>query len=479
MKIRDRLVETGRTVARENGGEKLLEGIYAEVGEEYHGVSGGHVSEVRCYLTDPDVRPIGTAEFTRLWRETTGTMPGLQALIFESDRGGPGSGRSLTIELSHSNTGILNRAGAELAAILNHFPVVSDIDDGFADGKVQLDFSLYPAGLNLGLTADDVAAQVRGAFFGTEALRQQRGRNEVKVMVRLPEDERASEYDLDQLLIRAPNGVEIPLYEVARVDRGRAYTSIDRKNGRRTITVSANVNPAAEAERIMGEATQTILPGLMRKYPGLSWGFAGRQADFRESTASLKWGFLVALLVIYVMLAIPFRNYTQPLIVMTAIPFGVIGAVIGHVIMGYNLSLMSLMGIVALSGVVINDALVLIDFINRERAAGVPAAVAIHAAGIRRFRPIMLTTLTTFGGLAPMIFETSRQARFMIPMAISLGYGILFSTAITLILVPSLCLIREDIGHLLSRLFSRFRRETPAEMNSTTTVSSGGETIDH
>ena len=269
-----------------------------------------------------------------------------------------------------SNTKILNRAGAELAANLSHFPTVSDIDAGFADGKVQLDFSLYPAGLNLGLTAAEVAAQVRGAFFGTEALRQQRGRNEVKVMVRLPENERASEYDLDQLLIRAPNGIEVPLYEVARVDRGRAYTSINRKNGRRTITVSANVTPAAEAERIMGEATRTILPALMRKYPGLSWSSRGGRPTSGRVPLLCEVGVVFALLMIYVMLAIPFRNYSQPLIVMISIPFGMIGAVIGHIIMGYNLSLMSLMGIVALSGVVVNDALVLIDFINRKPPPG-------------------------------------------------------------------------------------------------------------
>ncbi len=456
MKIRDRLVRAGQEVAREHGGDTLLNGIYAEVGQDYNGVSGGHVVEVRCYLTDAAIRPIGTHEFTRLWREASGKMPGLQALVFESDRGGPGGGRGITLELSHSDTGILDRAGTELAEALALFPVVSDIDDGFADGKVQLDFSLLPQGINLGLTASEVASQVRGSYYGTEALRQQRGRNEVKVKVRLPKNERESEYDLERLLIRTPEGIDIPLNEVARITRGRAYTTIERREGRRTVTVSANVSPASEAERIANEVTVKILPDLMEKYPGLSWGYEGRQADFREGNASLGMGFVFALLMIYVLLAIPFRNYTQPLIVMIAIPFGVIGAVIGHVIMGYNLSIMSLMGIVALSGVVVNDALILIDFINNKTAGGMEPAKAIHAAGVRRFRPILLTTLTTFGGLAPMIFETSRQARFMIPMAISLGYGILFSTAITLLLVPSLCLIREDVG----RFFSRFRRSS-------------------
>jgi len=456
MAIRDRMVLAGEEVGSEYRDPKLLEGIYAEIGTSYNGVSGGHVVEVRCYLTDADTRPIGTGEFARLWRQAVGKMPGLQALVFESDRGGPGGGRGITLELSHSNTGTLDRAGTELAETLALFPVVSDIDDGFADGKVQLDFSLLPQGVNLDLTASELAAQVRGSYYGTEALRQQRGRNEVKVKVRLPEDERDSEYDLERLLIRTPDGIDVPLNEVARVTRGRAYTTIERTDGRRTITVSANVSPPSEAERIVGETTKNILPELMEKYPGLSWGFSGRQEAFRESNSALGTGFIIALLMIYVLLAIPFRNYTQPLIVMVAIPFGVIGAVIGHIIMGYSLSIMSLMGIVALSGVVVNDALILIDFINNKTAEGMPATEAIHAAGVRRFRPILLTTLTTFGGLAPMIFESSRQARFMIPMAISLGYGILFSTAITLLLVPSLCLIREDIG----RFFTRFRRHS-------------------
>lgn len=456
MEIRDKLLAAGMKIGSEHGGDKLLKGIYAEVGTSYNGVSGGHVVGVRCYLTDSDIRPIGTNKFTQLWREAVGEIPGLQALIFESDRGGPGGGRGITLDLSHTDTDILDRAGTDLAEALALFPVVSDIDDGFADGKVQLDYSLLPQGINLGLTASEVAAQVRGSYYGTEALRQQRGRNEVKVKVRLPKNERESEYDLERLLIRTPDGRDIPLNEVARLTRGRAYTTIERTEGRRTVTVSANTTPPSEAERIVGEITRKILPDLMEKYPGLSWSFEGRQADFREGNEAMGMGFIFALLIIYVLLAIPFRNYTQPLIVMIAIPFGVIGAVIGHIIMGYNLSIMSVMGIVALSGIVVNDALILIDFINNKTAAGMETTEAIHAAGVRRFRPILLTTLTTFGGLAPMIFETSRQARFMIPMAISLGYGILFATGITLLLVPSLCLIREDLG----RFFLRFRRSS-------------------
>lgn len=455
MKVRDRLEAAARAVAARNGGEKAMAGIYSEVGRDYNGVGGSHVVEVRAYLPDPDERAIGTRLFADLWRQEAGRIQGLDALIFESDRGGPGSGAALTVELTHPDNAVLGRASADLAAALEQFPIVSDIDPGFAAGKEQLNLRMRPEGLALGLTADGVASQVRSAFYGAEALRQQRGRNEVKVMVRLPESERVSEHDIETLVIRTPAGTDVPLREVADVVRGRAYTVINRRNSARTVNVTANVTPPREAPRIQEAIVASALPELQRKYPGLSYSFTGRQKDFADSMASLKVGFILALLAIFALLAVPFKSYIQPLIIMVSIPFGIVGAVIGHVIMGYSLSTMSLMGIVALSGVVVNDALVLIDYANQQRAQGLSPHDAITTAGVRRFRPIMLTTLTTFGGLAPMIFETSRQARFMIPMALSLGYGILFSTAITLILVPSLYLIVEDVKHLCSRRAGR------------------------
>ena len=448
-RIRDRLASAARQVAAANGGDRLVEGIFSQIGVAFRGVSGGHVVEVQVFLTKPDIRPIGTKQFTELWRRKVGAITGLEALQFQADRGGPGSGASLTVELAHADSDTLDKAGAELARELEDFPVVEDIDDGFSPGKPQFDFRMRAEGMALGLTAADVARQVRGAFYGVEALRQQRGRDEIKVKVRLPESQRVSEYDLEELLIRTPAGTDVPLREVATAERGRAYTSIDRRNGRRTVTVTANVNPPRESERILDAVKDTIIPGLRRKYQGLAFSFEGRQADFRESMASLKTGFTLALFAIYALLAIPFKSYVQPLIIMVSIPFGIVGAVIGHLVMGFNLSTISLMGMVALAGVVVNDSLVLIDFANRGRRDGQSAHDAILAAGTRRFRPIMLTTLTTFGGLAPMIFETSRQARFMIPMAISLGYGLLFATLITLALVPSLYLIVEDVRRLL------------------------------
>jgi multidrug efflux pump subunit AcrB len=273
-------------------------------------------------------------------------------------------------------------------------------------------------------------------------------------MVRLPESDRSTEQTVHDLLIRTPQGKYVPFREIAEVTRGRAYTTIDRRNGRRVVQVAADITPRSKAGEVLTDLKDNVLPELMRQYPGLSYTFEGHQADIRESLASLKVTFVLALLAIYAMLAIPFGSYTQPLIVMLSIPFGIVGAFIGHLVMGFDLCIPSMFGIVALSGVVVNDSLVLIDFANsRQRGENYSYHDAIYAAAIQRFRPIILTTLTTFGGLAPMIFETSRQARFLIPMALSLGYGILFSTLITLVIVPAMYLVVEDIRSALT--FSR------------------------
>ena len=441
--VQDRLANAMEAVATQNGGDRLLKGVSSRIEENQ--------VEVRAYLTDSGVRPLSTSEVTRLWRENFGQVVGLESLRFKTDGGGPGSGAALTVEISHSDIDVLEQASAALADRLTEFSNVKDIDDGYTPGKQQIDFSIKPEGQSLGLTSAEVARQVRNAFSGAEALSQQRGRNEVTVRVRLPESERISEYHVENLMIRTPAGTFVPLLDIAEVERGRAYTTISRRDARRTVTVSANVEPIGETGQVQATLNSTILPELARDYPGLSYGYQGRQADMKESMQSLIGGFVLAMLTIYFLLAIPFRSYSQPLIVMIAIPFGIVGAVLGHLLMGYNLSLMSMMGIVALSGVVVNDSLVLIDYANRRRREGTDAVEAIRVAGLRRFRPIVLTTLTTFGGLAPMIFETSRQARFMIPMALSLGFGILFATVITLILVPCLYLLIEDthqwVGH--------------------------------
>ncbi len=436
VRVRDQVVAAMERVRDENGGDDLVEGISSLISENR--------VTVYSYLTSPDVRPLSTREVTKLWRKEVGTIVGLQSSLFESDRGGPGSGAALSVELSHRDIDTLDKASSVLAEKLNEFPNIKDIDDGYTPGKPQFNFSINERGHSLGLTATEVGRQVRNGFQGAIALRQQRGTNEVTVRVRLPEKQRLSEFDIESMLISTSMGTFVPLSDIATVERGRAYTDISRRDGRRTVLVKANVDPIGQASKITATLNSTVLPELAQEFPGLSYGYKGRQQNRRESVTGLFQGFIFALISIYFLLAIPFRSYIQPVIVMIAIPFGMVGAVIGHLIMGYNLSLMSMMGIVALSGIVVNDSLVLVDYANKRRRKGATPIAAISAAALRRFRPVVLTTLTTFCGLAPMIFETSRQARFMIPMALSLGFGILFATVITLVLVPCLYLIIED-----------------------------------
>ncbi len=438
--VRQTLVSAAQAVAAENGGGRLLKGIYAEI--------KGSTTTVSFYLTPPEQRPISTSEVTALWRDRVGDLAGLESLKFESDAGGPGRGASVSVELSHPRMDVLEQASAELAESLRFYPSVIDIDDGFSPGKRQIDFQIRPEARSLNLRSEEVARQVRHAYYGAEALRQQRGRNEIKVMVRLPRSEREFESSLEQMILRTPAGGEIPLQAAVTLSRGRAYTDINRRDGRRIITATADASPRSAAGQVTQSLQSEILPELQKKYSGLRFSFEGSQADQRESMRSLVKGLLTAFLVIFAMLAVPLNSYIQPAVIMTAIPFGIVGAVAGHLIMGYSLSILSMFGIVALSGVVVNDALVLIDFANRKRLDGLSARDAILGAGIHRFRPIILTTLTTFFGLTPMIFETSRQARFLIPMAVSLGFGVLFATGVTLILVPVLYLILEDLrGH--------------------------------
>ena len=443
--VQTSLIQTARKIADENGGEKLVKGIFSQIGATVNDTAGSHTCRVRVYLTPANERPMETGDFVKAWRREVGAFAGVETLVFKSDAGGPGSRAAMSIELSHRDLAVLEAAGAELAEAFSYFPKVKDINDGFAPGKEQVDFTIRPEGRAFGLTARDVAGQVRNSFYGSEVLRQQRGRNEVSVMVRLPEDERASEYNLEELMLRTPAGREVPLQEAVTMTRGRAYTEIDRRDGRRVITVTADINPPSEASHIISALEAETLPELKRKYAGLNYGFEGRQADLSDSMKSLFTGLMLAMLVVYALLAIPFKSYIQPLIIMVSIPFGIVGAIFGHLLLGYSLSVMSLFGIVALTGVVVNDSLVLIDFANRQRAKGKNLHDAIHTAAINRFRPILLTSLTTFGGLTPIMLETSRQARFMIPMAISLGFGVLFATLITLLLVPCFYLVVEDL----------------------------------
>lgn len=448
-----RLQDAAQAAIKKNGGPAIVRGVHASIGQqlihndedEQFFPEGSHLVGLNVKLVSSNQRSFSSVNFANDWRANLGTIPGVESIAFNAVTG-PSSGASIAIQLTHRSRTQLEKAAQVLGEKLARYQGVTDIDDGVSKGKPQISFRINPEAQSLGLNASDLAQQVRGAFYGVEALRQQRGRDEVKVMVRLPEHERRSVYTVEQLVLQTNQGGEIMLAEAAELEPGRAYTEIHRQDGRQVITVTAGVDEQmANANTIIREVVSNELKWLTNAYPGLNYTLEGEQASQQESLSALTLGFVLALLMIYVLLAIPFRSYVQPLIVMFSIPFGMIGAVIGHVLLGYDLSLISLFGIVALAGVVVNDSLVLIVTTNQIREnVSIALTDAVIQGAMKRFRPIILTSLTTFLGLAPMMFETALQARFIIPMAISLGFGILFSTFIILMLVPSLFLIVED-----------------------------------
>ncbi len=410
--------------------------------------SGGHLANVALQLKPGEERDVSSEAVARRWRELTGDVAGVESLTFKADL--MRFGANIDVQLSHSDFDVLIPASEHLKAALADYPGVSDIADNHAAGKEEISIRLRAEAATLGLTEEDLGRRVRAAFHGAEALRLQRGRNEVKVMVRYPEDRRVSLADLENLRVRAPGGVELPLDMAAHLQQSRGYSAINRTDRKRVINVTATVDArTGNAQDILQNLRQTVLADLAADHPGLGFDLEGEERERRESFSSMGQGFLMALFLIFALLAIPFRSYSQPLIVMAAIPFGIVGAIWGHMIMGINLSMLSLFGIVALSGVVVNSSLLLIDFINTGRRDGMNVREAVLASGQRRFRPILLTSLTTFFGLMPMILERSVQAQFLIPMAVSLGFGVLFATGITLLLIPALYMVLEDGRRML------------------------------
>lgn len=442
-----RLTEATRRMYEEHDLHEVAEGIKTNV-------RGQDFIDIEIVMRPPDQREMTAKEVIALWRDEIGDIQGIDQITFEAERGPGGWRPDIRVDLSHNDIAVLEQASNRLVAELNRFPNTSDVNDNYNKGKKRIDFRLLPEGRALGLTPDEVGAQLRGAFFGALALRQLRGTNETEVRVKLPEAEREDLAYLEDYVIRTPEGLEVPLFEVTTVDYSEAFSTIQRRNGRRIVTVSTDVEPKRETVQVINALNDSILPQLRADYPGLTWSFQGSDAEMRKATQAL-WGYFgLAVIVIYTLLAVAFNSYFQPLIVLSAIPFGVIGAVIGHMIMGFDLSLISLMGVVALSGVVLNSSLIMTDFANRQRrdqGGAYSVHDAIHLAGLRRFRPIMLTTLTTFGGLTPILLEPSSQAQYLIPMAISLGFGIIFATSIILILVPSLYMLLEDLEALVGR----------------------------
>lgn len=406
--------------------------------------SSAHLGELTIELIPSEVRTVSSAELLTRWRRQLGGVPDAIEVAFSASLFSPGS--DIDVELTGPDIEQLQSAAVALAQKLADYDGVFDVADSFRPGKRQLELDILPRAEVAGLTLEDLSRQVRQAFYGEEVQRIQRGRDDVRVMVRYPENERRSLGNLDDLRIRGPYGLETPFREVARVRQGRGYSTITRVDRRRAVNVTADVDPAiTTAGPVVAAIRREVLPELESRFPGIRFGFEGQQKEQRETLSGLLGGFLVAAAAIYALIAIPLRSYLHPVVVMSAIPFGVVGAVWGHWIMRIDLTILSMFGLVALTGVVVNDSLVLVDFIKRHEKDAVDLVSGVRAAGEARFRAILLTSVTTFVGLVPLLAEKSMQARFLIPMAVTLAFGVIFATFITLFLVPSIYLVAEDL----------------------------------
>lgn len=415
---------------------------------------GGHLGQIYVQLLEGEKRDVSAAELVTLWRKKVGSIPDVESITFQSELFS--AGNPIEIHLSLDDNDLLLEAVNELKAELKTYPGVFDINDSFFPGKKELQLKLKSTARSLGLTLNDLARQVRHSFYGAEALRFQRDQDEVKLLVRYPEHERKSLSNVEEMRIRSPDGSEVPFQQMAEVRMEKGYESIQRAQRRRVIKIIADVDEMeANANDIRLDIENRFLPQLKHNYPGLRYTIEGEGKEQKDSLSDVIKGFAIALFCIYALLAIPFGSFTQPFVVMVAIPFGAVGALLGHLIMGFNLSLVSLFGMIGLAGVVVNDSLVLIDAVNRIRSQGVDVHNAVTRAGALRFRAIILTSLTTFAGLTPMLLERSLQAQFMIPMAVSLGFGVLFATIITLLLIPCGYMILNDIHGLVESLWEK------------------------
>ena len=414
-----------------------------------------HLAEIRMELIPGNERNLSARELEGMWRKNTGFIPGVESLSFRSSL--VNSGDDISIELSHRDETTLSQAAEQLKRAMSAINGVNEVQDSFQLGKQEYVFKLTAEGLAAGLTPLDIGQQLRRAYYGEEIHRIQRGRNELKVMVRYPNSERLSINNLYNTRIRLHDNTEMDLRTAAHIQEQRGYSTINRVDGRRVVTVSANVNEdITTPDDVISALNKTGLPTLSADFPGLTHGLEGQSRDQREDLAALVRNLFIALMVMFVMLASLLRSYWQPVVILSAIPFGFVGSLIGHLLMGFDISFISIFGMIALSGVVINDSVVLVDYYNHLRTE---QTISVHDALIeavtRRFRPILLTTITTSLGLLPMLLETSIQARFLIPMAVSFAFGILYASIVILFLVPALILIGEDFRHLAKNLYQR------------------------
>ena len=429
---------SARRAVDRTGEDGILVGIFVEIAER-----SSNESEVSVTLVPQSQRIITSAEFASLWREEIGTIPDIESLFFDY-LFGPGGSAEIDIQLAHPEIETLREAAAEVADAVSLYPGVKDVRKGFGREMPQFNFEIKPAGRSLGITANELGRQIRHSFYGAEALRQPRGHDELRVMVKLPPEARRSMTGLEDLLVRAPGGEEIPLGRAAKIISTSAPVRIERVDSSRVVNVTGNVIPGAtNGNKVLGAFAKNELPRILAKYPGLRYSFEGEQREQREAMTGLAWGLVASVFVIYGLMASLLRSYLQAVAVLLTIPWSLAGAVVGHVALGFDLSVFSVFGMIALCGMVVNGAFVMAITRNRFLAAGNESSNATELAAKRRFRPIFLTSLTTFLGLGPMIFEDSIQALFLVPMAISVGIGTLVSSLVILILIPAIYTITD------------------------------------
>ena len=412
-----------------------------EVGPDAR-VSGSHVGAVAVELIDGESRDVTSEEFISDWRLSAGSFPGVESLVFKTENIGPG-GKAVEFKLlARSDPDAirqLEEAVERCKEWLAQYPGVIDIDDDSRPGKWEYQLRVKPEAEAMGVSLADLAGTVRASYYGEEVMRLQRGRHEVKLMVRYPQEERRSVATLNDIRVTSPDGIKRPLDELAEIEIKRGYSEINRLSQKRSITVVADIDVAKSSltsGQITGDMERRLMPDLLAEYPLVSVRWEGEQEQTQESLESLGVGFIVALFAMFVLLTMEFKSYFQPLLIIAIIPFGCAGAVFGHALLGMPLTIFSMFGLVALAGVVVNDSIVLIDFINHRVRSGMPLFDSLREAGQLRFRPVFLTSVTTIGGLFPLMTETSFQAQFLVPMATSLVFGLAATTLIVLVLVP-------------------------------------------
>ena len=433
--------------------EKQVEEEYGEKAVKHYLAfdQGTNAGQVFLELTKGEDRTVTDSQMQEIWRSYLPEVPGVKNFEIGAAGGGPG-GNDLSFEFRSNNVDQLRAVSQEMRSYLNGYNGINEVTDSFSEGSDEIRLNIKPSAEVLGLDLSQLAQQVRFGFYGAEAQRLQRDDEEVKVMVRYPQEERNSIANLENMRVRAPNGDDIPFSEVADIELAKGYSTITRVDYSRAVSVVAKVNAdEVDLRDLMMDVTTSVIPEMLERYPDVQSRLVGSSQEEGDALVSLAFGFLFAMLVIYALMAIPLQSYSQPIIIMSVIPFGLVGAIFGHLVLGQAVSVLSICGIIALAGVVVNDSLIMVDFVNKARKEGLSLIESVVRSGSERFRAIILTSLTTFMGLMPIVFERSLQAQVVIPMAISLAFGILFATVITLLLVPSLYLILNDIKGLFKR----------------------------